>query len=130
MSFRLELWLGFGCALRVVKQLEIELLGAAVVAIQFEDFADDAASRLPFDLDDQIDSLSDLGFDILKGRLGVAAKNEIGKAAERLYRRVRVNGGERSGVSGIEGIEQSSCFDSAHFAEDDAVGTPAQCRLQ
>src|SRR5580704_11075842 len=38
--------------------------------------------------------------------------------------------GQRSSVAGIEGIEQRSRFDSADFAEDDAVRTPAQSRLQ
>ena len=117
-------------ALRVVQQLEVELLGGAIVAIQFENFADDAASGLPFDLDNQIDGLAYLRFDILEGRLGVAAENEIGKAAKRLHSGVRVDGSQRSGVAGVEGIEQRSGFDSAHFTEDDPVRSPTQSGLQ
>ena len=37
---------------------------------------------------------------------------------------------QRSGMAGVEGIEQRSCFDSAHFAEDDPVRSPAESGLQ
>ena len=81
-------------------------------------------------MDDVIDGLTDLGFDVLEGGLRVAAENEIGKAAERLCRGVRMDGRERSGVAGVEGIEQRARLDSAHLAQDDPVGTPAQRGLQ
>lgn len=121
----MELWSDFRNALRVVQQLEIELLRTAVIAIQLEDFADDAASWLSLDLDDQIDGLSDLGLHVLKGCLGVAAEDEVRKSSERLYGRICVNRSERSGMSGVERIKQGSRFDSAHFGENDAVGPPA-----
>ena len=35
---------------------------AAVVVLQSEDFADEAAARLALDMDDVIDGLADLGF--------------------------------------------------------------------
>ena len=82
------------------------------------------------DMDDEIDGLSDLGFDVLEGRLRVAAQNEIGKAAKRLCGRVGMDGGERTGVAGVEGIEQRARLDSAHLAQDDAVGPPAERGLQ
>src|ERR1017187_2540259 len=37
---------------------------------------------------------------------------------------------ERTGMAGVEGIEQSSCLDSTHFAENDPVWSPAQSGLQ
>src|ERR1035441_194728 len=33
-------------------------------------------------------------------------------------------------MAGVEGIEQGSCLDSTHFAENDPVGSPAQSGLQ
>src|SRR5713226_9713000 len=33
-------------------------------------------------------------------------------------------------MAGVEGIEQGSCLDSAHFAENDPVRSPAQSGLQ
>src|SRR5882757_4016071 len=41
-----------------------------------------------------------------------------------------MDGGKRAGVAGIEGIEQRARLDSANFAKDDSVGSPAESRLQ
>jgi hypothetical protein len=45
----------------------------------------------------------------------VAAKNEIGKSAQRLWRGIGVDSGERSGVAGVERIKKSSSLDPADF---------------
>ena len=108
--------------------LHLELLGAAVVVVQSEDFADDAAARLPLDMDDIIDGLADLGFHVLVGGLRMAAENEVGEAAQRLRRRVGVDGGERSGVPGVEGVEQRPRLGAADLAQDDPVGPAAERR--
>ena len=67
-----------------------------VIAAQPQHFADDAAARLALDMDNVIDGFSDFGLDVLEGSLGVAAENEVRKAAQRLCGRVGVNGGKRS----------------------------------
>ena len=59
----------------------MELLCGPVVAVQFENFADHSTARLALDMDDVIDGLSDLGFNVLEGGLGVAAQYEVCKAA-------------------------------------------------
>src|ERR1022692_151816 len=41
-----------------------------------------------------------------------------------------MNRRERTGMAGVEGIEQGSCLDSTHFAENDPVWSPAQSGLQ
>ena len=38
--------------------------------------------------------------------------------------------GKRTGMAGVEGIEQRARLDSAHFAEDDPVRSPAESGLQ
>ena len=81
-------------------------------------------------MDDEIDGLADLGFDVREGRLRVAAQDEIGEAVQRLCGRVGVDGGERTGVAGVERIEQRPRLDSAHFAQNDPVGPPAERGLQ
>src|SRR5208337_4778087 len=43
-----------------------------------------------------------------------------------LLRRISVDCRERSGMAGVEGIEQRPGLDSAHFAENDAVRPPAE----
>src|SRR5579862_775468 len=41
-----------------------------------------------------------------------------------------MNGGQRTGMACVEGIEQRPGFDSAYFAQDDPVRSPAKSRLQ
>jgi hypothetical protein len=60
----------------------------------------------------------------------VAADYEVGEAVQGLLCRVGVDGGQRAGVAGIEGIEQRARLGSAHFAQDDPIRPPAQSRLQ
>ena len=62
--------------------------------------------------------------------MGVAAHHEIGEAMESLFGGIGMDRCQGTGMAGIEGIEQSSRFDSADFAEDDPVRSPAQSRLQ
>ena len=52
-----------------VDLLHLERLRGAVVVVQPEHFADHAAAWLPLDMDDVIDGLADLGFDVLEGGL-------------------------------------------------------------
>jgi hypothetical protein len=44
--------------------LHLKALFAAVIAVQLQHFADDAASRLTVHMDDEIDSLADLSFNV------------------------------------------------------------------
>ena len=83
-----------------------------------------------FDMNDKIDRLPDLRFDVGESRLGVVSHDEIGETMESLFGRIRVDRCQRSGVARIEGIKQRSCFDSAYFAQNDPIRPPAQSRLQ
>ncbi len=107
-----------------------EAFGVAVVAPKSQDFTDDAAARLPLDMDDEIDCFSDLGFGVGEGGLRMVPHDQIGEAVQGLLRRVCVDCRERSRVAGVEGIEQRSRFDSSHFAEDDPVRSPTKSGLQ
>ena len=60
----------------------------------------------------------------------MVAHDQIGEAMQGLLRRIGMDRRERSGVAGVEGIEQRSRLDSAHFAEDDPVRSPAESGLQ
>jgi hypothetical protein len=87
---------GIGDGICAENHLVIEPLQSSVVAVQSEDFADDTPARLASHMDDEINGLSNLGFDVCKRCLGVAAKNEICKAAKRLRGRVGMDGGKRT----------------------------------
>src|ERR1700733_6459770 len=95
-----------------------------------EHFANGTAARLTLNVDNEINRISDFGFSVDEGGLRVIPHDEIGEAMECLFCRVGVDRSQRSGVPGIEGIEQRSCFDSADFAEDDPIRAPAQSGLQ
>jgi hypothetical protein len=85
---------------------------------------------LPLDMDDEIDGFPDLSFGVGEGRLRMVPHDEIGETAEGLFRRIGVDRSQRTGVAGVEGIEQRSRLDSAHFAQDDPVRSPAESGLQ
>jgi hypothetical protein len=59
----------------------LECLCGPVIAIQSENFADHSTARLALNMDDVIDGLSDLGFNVLEGGLRVATQYEVCKAA-------------------------------------------------
>src|SRR5271169_2344962 len=106
-------------------RVDQEAFGVAVVAAKAQHFADDAAARLALDMHDEIDGFCNLGFGIGEGGLRVVAHDQIGEAMQGLLRRIGMDRCERSGVAGVEGIEQRACLDSAHFAKDDAIRPPA-----
>ena len=85
---------------------------------------------LPLDMDDKIDGFSDLRFGIGEGGLRVAAHDQIGEAREGFLCRVGMDCRQRSRMASVEGIEQRSRLDSAHFAENDPVGSEAKRVLQ
>src|SRR5271166_3101886 len=101
-----------------------------VVADHSQYFADHSASWVTLNMDDEIDRFSDLSFGVGEGCLRMVPHHQIGEAMEGLFCRVGVNRSQRSSVASVEGIEERSRFDSADFAEDDPVWTPAQSRLQ
>ncbi len=107
-------------------RLDQEAFRVAVVPAKRQDFADNAAALLPLDMDDKIDGFSDLRFGIGEGGLRVATHDQIGEAREGFRGRVGMNCRQRSGVASVEGIEQRSRLASAHFAENDSVGSPAE----
>ncbi len=116
--------------LHLEDRLDQEALRVAVVSTKGQDFADNAAARLPLDMDDEINGFSDLRFGIGEGALRVAAHDQIGEAVKGFLRRVGMDRRERSRMASVEGIEQRSRLDSAHFAENDPVGSEAKSVLQ
>src|SRR5208282_6474424 len=111
-------------------RLDEEAFGVAVVAAKAQHFADDATARLALDMHHEIDGFCNLSFGVGEGRLRVVAHHQIGEAMQGLLRRIGMDRRERSGVAGVEGIEQRAGLDSAHFAQDDPVRSPAESGLE
>jgi hypothetical protein len=106
-----------------------EPLRVTVVSPNSQDLTQDAPAWLSFDVDDEINGFSDLSFRIGKGALGVTAHDEIGEAAKSLFRGIGMDSRQRSGMARVQGIEQRSRLDSAHFAENDPVGSETKSVL-
>src|SRR5208282_4982261 len=107
-----------------------EAFGISVVPAKGQDFSEDAARWSTLVMDDEIDRFSDLGLGVGESGLRVIAHNQIGEAMQRLLRRISVDHRERSGMAGVERIEQRARPDSAHFAKDDPVRSPAESGLE
>src|ERR1700720_4757325 len=88
-----------------------ETLGVPVVSTKRQYFTEDAAPRPPLNVDDKINRFPDLGFGVGEGGLRVVAHDQIGETVERFFRGIGMNGCQRAGMAGIEGIEQRSSFD-------------------
>src|SRR5580692_5963622 len=112
------------CRASLVDLLTMEGLRGPVVALQSEHFADDAPPWLALDMDDEVNRFSDLRFHVGDRGLSVRTHDKIGEAGKSLGRRVGMDGGERTSVTGIEGIEQRPRLDSAYFAKDDPIRSP------
>ena len=70
----------------------MEAFRVAIVAGKGEHFADDAAAWLTFNMDNKIDSFSDLCLCVCLGRLRMVTHNEIGKTMQGLFCGVRMDG--------------------------------------
>src|ERR1035441_1189586 len=106
-------------------RLDQEALGVPVVTTKRQHFTEYAAPRLPLNVDYKINGFYDLGFGVGEGGLRVAAHDQIGEPAERFLCGIGMNCRERTGMAGVEGIEQRSRLDSAHLAENDPVRSEA-----
>jgi hypothetical protein len=106
-----------------------EALCITVVSPNSQDLTQDASAWLSFDMYDEINGFSDLSFRVGKGALGVTAHDEVGEAAKSLFRGIGMDRRERPGMARVQGIEQRSRLDSAHFAENDPVGSEAESVL-
>jgi hypothetical protein len=71
--------------------LNKEAFRVAVIPAKRKHLADNAAARLPLDMDDKIDSFCDLGFGIGKRALRVTAHYEIGETVKGFLGRVGVD---------------------------------------
>lgn len=82
--------------------LHPEGLRGAVVAIEPDYLPNHAPTRLPFDVDNEIDGLPDFGLDVGEGCLRVAAQNQVGEPCESLRGGVRVDGRERAFMTRVK----------------------------
>src|ERR1039457_5436194 len=78
------------------------------------------------DLDNGVDGVRDLLANGTLGNVQVGHGNHVFDARQGITRRVRVDGGERTLVAGVHGLEHVEGFFTAHLAHYDAIRTHAQ----
>src|SRR5229473_4638452 len=100
----------------VVEQVRIR-----VVSVDQEDFGNVSASRPALDVDDDIEGIGDVGLDGPIGELHAALQNTACEACEALLRGVRMDGGQRAGVPGVQELQEIEGFATANLPENYAV---------
>ena len=101
-----------------------------VVSDHSQDFANRTPARPTLNMDDEIDRLPNLRFDVGESCLGMVSHDQIGETMEGLFGRIRMDRCQRTGVARVEGIKQGPRFDSAYFTQNNPIRSPAQSRLQ
>src|SRR5713226_3776548 len=104
----------------------IEQVRIRVVAVDEEDFGNVSASRPALDMDHNIEGISDVGLDSPIGEVHAALQNTTCEAREALLRGVRMDGGQRAGVPGVQELQEIKCFATANLSENDAVRAVAE----
>ena len=72
--------------LHLEDRLDEKAFEVAIVSVQCQYLADNATTRFSFDMDDEIDCLSDFGFCVGERGLPMIAHDKIGEAMEGLLR--------------------------------------------
>jgi hypothetical protein len=78
----------------LVDRAVIEEIGVRVVAVDFEHFRDVAASGPAFDLNDDMERVSDIAFNGAVRELDTALQRAAREPSKTLFGRVRMNGGQ------------------------------------
>src|SRR6185437_9348886 len=112
-----------GSCFTAVNGFKPKLFCASVIAIELQHFPNGSPTRLAFHMDNKIHGLCDLRLGVEKRSLSVAAHHEICKATKGLFRRVRMDRSQRSGMARVERIEEGPGLDSPNLAEDDSIGS-------
>ena len=116
--------------LSLVDRAIVEEVGVRVVAVDFEDFGDEAAARAALDVNDDIERVADVGLDGAVRKLNAALQHATREASEALLGRIGVNGGKRARVAGIQKLQKIERFAASNFAEQNAVRAMAKSGFQ
>src|ERR1700732_323186 len=109
----------------VVEQVRIR-----VVTVDEENLGNVSASRAAFDLDDDIEGISDVCLDCPIREVHAALQNTTGEAGETLLRGVGMDGGQGSGVPGVQELQKIEGFTTANLPENYAVGAVPEGSLK
>src|SRR6266853_6089996 len=108
----------------------VEKVRVRVVSVDQENFVNVSASRPALDVDDDIERIGDVGLDGPIREVHATLQNTTGEACEALLCGVRMDGGQRAGVPGVQELQEIEGFASANLPENDTVGAVAEGCLQ
>src|SRR5713226_7704951 len=89
----------YRCLLSLINRAVIEEIGVRVVAVDFEHFRDVAASGPAFDLNDDMERVSDIAFNGAVRQLDTALQRAAREPSKTLFGRVRMTVGHGPGVT-------------------------------
>jgi hypothetical protein len=101
----------------LVDHAVVEKIGVGVVAVDFEDFRDIAASRPAIDLNHDMEGVADIALDGAVGQLDAALEDTAREPGETLSGRVGVNGGQCPRVTRIEKLQKIKRLAAANLPE-------------
>ena len=108
----------------------VVFIAIGIVAVDFHDFGDEAPARTAFEVNDDVDGITDVGFDGPVGQVHAALQNAAREAGKALPCGSGMYGGKTSGVSGVEKLQEIEGLASAYFAKDDPIGPVAKGGFQ
>ena len=101
-----------------------------VVVPDVNEFLHDAPALSSGQVQHEIDRVGNLVAHGLIRQLDGALNDARRQASQRLFRRVRVNRGQRPGVAGVQRLQQVERFPAAHLANNDPVRPMSQRRAK
>ena len=99
-----------------IGRTEVEQVGVGIVAVDLKHFGDETATRAALDLQNNIQRISDIGFDGAVWQLDAALQDAAREAGETLLRGTRVDCRDRSGMSGVQELQKVERLAAPDFA--------------
>ena len=96
----------------------VVLVPIGIVAVDFHDFGDKAPPRTTFEIHDDIDGITYVGFDGAIGQVHTALQNAARKPRKALFRGSGVDRRKASRVSRVEKLQEIERLAATDFAQD------------
>jgi hypothetical protein len=102
---------------RDIDGTEIEQVRIRIVAVDFEDFGNESPARPSFDMNHDVDRIADVRFNGAVRQLNAALQNATREPRQALLGGTGVNRGQRSGVAGVEKLQEVKRLAGTDFAD-------------